>query len=468
MSYIDTTRTDLTKIAVSGSLGQVATMLTNAYYSAICAAGKASGKRYWEVKIRVGTSNAYAGIGDATFVSSLRPGYGTSPLSRSVLPTLTRYYQAQAQICAPTGNPSAWSSRFNTVDGVAAFALDLDTGEIWAGAAKSGDTVISWGACGASDSDPATGTSPLATDTSMIGVPMYPCAHMYYAGNEYEFHLAADEMEFPIPTGFQAWLDDGSISLTSSIFAGSSSSAISVQMQRAFLASIMSQSSTSTPSALVGAILNLQAALVVYSATGVVPVTLARNIVANIAAQSAAPSITATLQGLFSLVANITGTAVTPSIGCTIARLLAAAISATASTSQLSASIERALLADITAVGVTPSNVAASLSNLRQLLGHISAQTVTPSTIATVRRELSSAIAALVSTGGISASAGRELLAAINVASITPNTVLAYLSGLGIVFDTTFASQTPMRSFRSKTTQRESQSRTAIQSIRSV
>ena len=208
MSYIDTTRTDTTVIQVSGSLGQIATVLsTTSYRSAICADGKSTGKRYFEVKITATGSlgNNFGGLCDAAFLGTLRPGYG-SVRSYGVMGSSGRYYRNGALVGYPTGNPNTWSGAFYNANETVAIAVDLDTGRIWAGMTNAGESAINWGAVGASNSNPATETSPLATDTAMIGVAMYPCAHVYYLNSVYEFHLAADEMAFPIPAGFQAWL----------------------------------------------------------------------------------------------------------------------------------------------------------------------------------------------------------------------------------------------------------------------
>ena len=208
MSYIDTTRTDTTVIQVSGSLGQIATVLsTTSYRSAICADGKSTGKRYFEVKITATGSlgNNFGGLCDAAFLGTLRPGYG-SVRSYGVMGSSGRYYRNGALVGYPTGNPNTWSGAFYNANETVAIAVDLDTGRIWAGMTNAGESAINWGAVGASNSNPATETSPLATDTAMIGVAMYPCAHAYYLNTIYEFHLATDEMAFPIPAGFQAWL----------------------------------------------------------------------------------------------------------------------------------------------------------------------------------------------------------------------------------------------------------------------
>jgi hypothetical protein len=208
MSYIDTTRTDTSVIQVSGSLGQIATVLsTTAYRSAICAAGKDSGKRYFEVKITAApqSGNNYGGLGDAAFLGTNRPGYG-SARAYGVMGSSGRYYRNSALVGYPTGNPNTWGGAFVNSDETVAIAVDLDTGRLWAGMTNAGESAINWGAIGVSDSNPVTETSPLATDAAMIGVAMYPCAHVYYINSVYEFHLAPNEMEFAIPAGFQAWL----------------------------------------------------------------------------------------------------------------------------------------------------------------------------------------------------------------------------------------------------------------------
>ena len=157
--------------------------------------GKSSGKWYWEVTATGGdgTTNAGGlGIMEANMPNTaLYIGHEASGLSFGYGSCCTNQYWVSWNGVSTFGAPP--SSAAVKAGNVYMFALDMDTGQFWAG--HDGTWYIG---------DPSAGTSPIAKDLTGI---VYPGVTQYTQSiNAYTANFGLSPFVYSVPAGFNAGL----------------------------------------------------------------------------------------------------------------------------------------------------------------------------------------------------------------------------------------------------------------------